>query len=458
MSGPNRFPLFRGTPDPHTRRHRIRKFQPLPDNAADPRRILSHLPPERVIYSNLVARSPNIPTLNTMKYNDLYNAVQSAAGLRLRLRLQPLYGPGEVIFPCTVAGGKYQISNRRIPGYEQSVLCAILDSVQSQANRMEDALLADIRSKKLKLPHVATDFSGVADLVKGVGEITCFEAPHRIFDAILRDSVDAKGTHFPLTDLGRRAVQANSKDASTIFQVSPASLLFGSWDSTGISGGLGEKYTRCVVSEVVGINVEQAVRSGTRIDPLNVAAAIDPALILKETKDAMWTDIAKNRKNLKKPAELNHGSVPWEGGSDKLPHGGVTCDYIQQSTTISFAALRQLGFPIGDPAKSARGHAVLAAIALHAAALNVEKGWHLRSRCDLILEEGTSPQWELLGGSPTKESISADKTRELLLEAITEAKKVGLPWNDEPIRLTPSEALKKLLIASQKAHRESAPE
>lgn len=393
-----------------------------------------------------------------MNYSDLQHAVLSAAGLRLRLRLQPMYGPGEIVFPCTVAGGKYQISPRRIPGHDQSVQCAILDSVQSQANRMEDALLTDIRGGRLKLPHLETDFSAVDGLMKEVGKITCFEAPHRIFDAILRDSVDDAGKHFPFTELGRKVTAANSKDASAIFQASPASLLFGSWDSTGVSGGLGEKYTRCVVSEVVGINVEEAARAGTRIDPLNSANAIDPEKILKETKDAMWTEIAKNRKSLKKPSELNHSSVPWPKEGSAL-HGGVTCDYIQQSTTISFAALRQLHFLVGGKDQSSFAHAVLAAIALHAAALNVERGWHLRSRCDLVLDDGISPQWEILGGPATSSGkLTADTTREVLKEAIAAAKKAGLPWNDEPICLKPSPALEKLVVASQKAHRESAPE
>lgn len=393
-----------------------------------------------------------------MNYADLHQAVQSAAGLRLRIRLQPLYGEGEIVFPCTVAGGKYQISKRRLPGHDASVDCVILDSVQSQANRMEDALAEDIRSGRLHIPHVVTDFSGVADLEKPVGAISCFEAPHRIFDAILRDSVDATGKHFPLTPIGHAVTSANSKDATPLFQVSPASLLFGSWDSTGVSGGLGEKYTRCVVSELVGINVEQAVRAGTRIDPLNTAGAIDPEKILKETKDEMWAGIAKNRKNIKKPSELNHSSVPWEGGTEKQPHGGVTCDYIQQSTTISFAALRQLKFPIAGDDQSPYAHAVLSAIALHAAALNVARGWHLRSRCDLILEDGTTPEWEILGGSgPVKTTLLPDHTRSLLIEAIAKAKEAGLPWNDEPIRLTPSPALRKLVVASQKAHRESSP-
>jgi CRISPR-associated protein Csb1 len=391
-----------------------------------------------------------------MNYTTLHQAVQSAAGLRLRIRLQPMYGNGEIIFPCTVAGGKYQISNRRIPGYDQSVVSAILDSVQSQANRMEDALLSDIRAGKLHLPHLETDFSAVEGLEKEIGKITCFDAPHRIFDAILRDSVDASGVHFPLTNQGRAVIKADSKNAAAIFQVSPASLLFGSWDSTGVSGGLGEKYTRCVVSELVGINIEQAIRAGTRIDPLNSEKNQNPDAILKATKDEMLALLKKSRKKFDKPSEINHSSVPWEGGSEKMPHGGITCDYVQQSTTISFAALRQLHFLVGGTDQSTYAHAVLAAIALHAAALNVERGWHLRSRCDLVLDDGVIPEWETLGSSPTKEALSSDVTRKVLLEAIEAAKKAGLPWNDTPIKLTPSPALRELVVKSQKAHRETA--
>ena len=391
-----------------------------------------------------------------MNYTTLHQAVQSAAGLRLRIRLQPMYGNGEIIFPCTVAGGKYQISNRRIPGYDQSVVCAILDSVQSQANRMEDALLADIRAGNLHLPHLETDFSAVEGLEKEIGKITCFDAPHRIFDAILRDSVDASGVHFPLTNQGRAVIKADSKNATAIFQVSPASLLFGSWDSTGVSGGLGEKYTRCVVSELVGINIEQAIRAGTRIDPLNSEKNQNPDAILKATEDVMLALLKKSRKKFDKPSEINHSSVPWEGGSEKMPHGGITCDYVQQSTTISFAALRQLHFLVGGTDQSTYAHAVLAAIALHAAALNVERGWHLRSRCDLVLDDGVIPEWETLGSSPTKEALSSDVTRKVLLEAIEAAKKAGLPWNDTPIKLTPSPALRELVVKSQKAHRETA--
>ncbi|MCX6975317.1 MAG: type I-U CRISPR-associated RAMP protein Csb1/Cas7u [Verrucomicrobia bacterium] len=395
-----------------------------------------------------------------MKYQQLLKSVQSAAGLRLRIRLQPLYGPGEIVFPCTVAGGKYQISKRRILGYAESVPCVILDSVQSQANRMEAALLADIRDGKLKLPHLETDFAGIEGLVKEIGKITCFEAPHRIFDAILRDSIDEDGKHFPLTELGQKVINSNAKNATSIFQVSPASLLFGSWDSTGVSGGLGEKYTRCVVSEVVGINVEQTTRAGTRNDPLNIAKE-SFQLASKEIKDEVWDALAEKaaakKKKLVKSSDINHGSVIWPGESIGDLLGGVTADYIQQSATVSFAALRQLHFPVAGKDKSPFAHAVLTAIALHAAALNTERGWHLRSRCDLIPDDGVSPEWEILDGSSTlKEALTADATRDVLNEAIAKAKEAGLLWNDEPIRLKPSPALQKLVVASQKAHRESA--
>jgi CRISPR-associated protein Csb1 len=399
-----------------------------------------------------------------MNYEILKNHVLRAAGLRLRLRLQPLYGQGEIIFPCTVNGGKYQSSKRRIPGYSESVECTIIDSVQSQANRMEDALLADIRAGNIFLPHVITDFSGVQGLLKPIGAITCFEAPHRIFDAIIRDSVDAQGKHFPFTAEGVAAIKANSRNASALFAISPASLLFGSYDSTGVAGGLGEKYTRCVVSELVAVNFEkQTFRAGTRVDPLNIAKESFAEAMKSDGKDddawkMLAAKAAAKKKKLENSSDINHGNVPWSG-KDKDSgemHGGVTCEYIQQSTTISFPALRQLGFPIENTERSLAAQTVLAAMALHAAALNVERGWHLRSRCDLMLDEGQTLTWEIIGTTTEAISLPATVTRQLLLDSITAAKNTGLAWRDEPIRLTPSPALAKLVVESQKSHRTSA--
>ena len=387
-----------------------------------------------------------------MDLEKLTESLKASAGFRLRVKLQPLYGIGEILFPPTVAGAKYMHSERCIPGYEgKKVPCTTVDSVQSQANRMEQALLTDIRDGKLDLPHIETDFSEVADLKKTIGKITCLETPHRVFDAIIRDSVDKQGTHFPLTESGGAAIRATARNANAIFQISPASLLFGCWDSTGISGGLGEKYTRCVVSELVAVNSLEAKRSGVRVDPLNVGTEQSISKILGETDDEMWKRLRESKKKFTKPTEINHGNVPW---GDTL--NGVTCDYTQQSTTISIAALRQLHFPVEgktDGESSARAHAVLAAIALHAATLNVERGWHLRSRCDLVPEDDRNLEWEIIGASPEKVALTASVTRNLFKETVEAAKKVGLPWSDKPFQLKPSDALKRLVVGSQQAHR-----
>lgn len=433
-----------------------------------------------------------------MKYNHLRDSIESAAGLRLRLKLQPLGGEGDTIFPSTVAGGKYLIAPRRVPGYSDSVSCAIIDSVASQANRMEDALLEDILAENIFLPHVVTDFAGI-ELLKSVGKegkITCFDAPHRIFDAIIRDSMHA-GKHFPFTSEGAAAIKSSARDATAIFGLSPASLLFGSWDSTGVSGGLGEKYARCVVSELVGINVEQGIRAGLRRDPLEVAAEAY-GIVAKGVKDEVWEILKKKNPNLKNSSHINHSSVPWGKNSTvqtsghfslketageesvslvlnasaareskkessdskaKPVHGGITCDYIRQTTTVSLAAIRQLHFPVSGKAAnetSAAAQAVLAAIAIHAATLNTARGWHLRACCDLIPGEGEIPAWEIIGqGTGKNETLDASASRELLKEAISAAKSAGLPWRDEPFALTPSPALAKLVVSSQKAHRDS---
>ena len=74
-----------------------------------------------------------------MTLADLDAAVQSAAAFRLRLELQPAGGPGTKVFPPTHDGGEYAWETRRVQGQEQR--CVLLNSVQSQANRMELALL-----------------------------------------------------------------------------------------------------------------------------------------------------------------------------------------------------------------------------------------------------------------------------------------------------------------------------
>ncbi|MEZ4651848.1 MAG: type I-U CRISPR-associated protein Cas7, partial [Candidatus Eisenbacteria bacterium] len=152
---------------------------------------------------------------------DLRSAIAgNAAALRCRARLQPAGGPGTKVFPPTYSGAVYAMEMRRLPGRETPIPCVLLDSVQSQANRMEEALQYALDRGDLApagLPIVEVDFTpyfpgdGVDEALRlrdAVGRITSLEAPHRIADAILRDSMK-DGIPFRDTEEGRRLSRAS---------------------------------------------------------------------------------------------------------------------------------------------------------------------------------------------------------------------------------------------------------
>ena len=76
---------------------------------------------------------------------DLKTLKQAVSGTAVAFRCvtdyQPVGGPGDKVFPPTYEGGKYAIEERVDPKTGEVHQCVILDSVQSQANRMEEALL-----------------------------------------------------------------------------------------------------------------------------------------------------------------------------------------------------------------------------------------------------------------------------------------------------------------------------
>lgn len=95
--------------------------------------------------------------------------------IRGRATLEPAGGPGDKIFPPTHAvddknkkpGAKYAFETRRIDGHDAT--CVLIDSVQSQANRMEEALQALWATRQIALPIVSVDFSSIAPEV-GAGD------------------------------------------------------------------------------------------------------------------------------------------------------------------------------------------------------------------------------------------------------------------------------------------------
>src|SRR5438876_7543066 len=130
---------------------------------------------------------------STLTFDTLRNAIAgSSAAFRLTLKLEAV---SPKVFPPTYEGGKYATESRFIPGHkytdpetgrEAPVPCVLLDSVPSQANRMELALQDAWMGGEIELPVVSVNFDSVEN--PGVPKITSLQAPHRIADAILRDS------------------------------------------------------------------------------------------------------------------------------------------------------------------------------------------------------------------------------------------------------------------------------
>jgi CRISPR-associated protein Csb1 len=412
---------------------------------------------------------------STLTFDELTQAVSGkAAAFRRVVELQPAGGPGAKVFPPTYDGGKYATEKRRING--ESVDCVLLDSVQSQANRMEAALQEALDAKHISIPVISVDFTETN--ASWVGKITSLQAPHRIADAILRDS-HIDNTPFRQTQIGKLLDKVSVHEATALFQYCPTALVFGMWDSTGPRGGLGTKFARAVVSEIIGINAQPGQRTSSRIDPTQITAqgitvykasdtewTLDAELALKDDKGNP-IKVGKSKKQ-GKPSAINHSNVKpafvfqkddvterniLDKDGNPIPIGGFTIDYAQQITVISLPTLRRLRFPIeGKIGSDISGRVVLTALALYAATLDIEKGYNLRSQCDLYAAE--VPVWELLGapGAETKQfALTSSEVVALLQKAVEEAEKVGLKWHTDEVILTPRADLVSMVVQSHLA-------
>ena len=414
-----------------------------------------------------------------MDYKELASAVTGDAALRRRQRMQPVGGKGDKIFPPTYPGEggrnpppRHVYERRRVDGAD--VWCVLVDSVQSQANRLEEALLSAVRDRAIELPYVTVDFAGRE--LAGIGEITSLDAPHRVYDAILRDSL-LDGEPFMKSALGLRLAEAKPNDATALLEASPTALLFGAWHSTGEGGGLGAKFPRCLVSEIIAVNtpvdtpqdnngrlrfhendvelswrtggvervggieaITAGRRTGSRIDPLGVLRKVE---VWKAPTgwDVTAEAAGKGAKKVR-PSEINHGNI-----APTVQPLGITCDYAEHTAVISFAGLRRLGF--GSVERDQAGRALLAALGLVALTEQDARGYALRSRCELVCD-GRAPL-ELVHADGSLEAAEVDReaARRLYADACAAARDAGFMFAREPIRLAPQDKLVAIVKKSQ---------
>jgi len=391
----------------------------------------------------------------------LNRVVAEDAALRRRQVLQPVGGKGDKIFPPTYPPSddgrranrqpRHVYEQRRLNG--RDVWCVLVDSVQSQANRLEECLLEAI-GDGIPIPHIVVDFTEAK--LDGISRITSLDAPHRVYDAILRDSL-FEAAPFMESEIGQRLAKASTADASALLEVSPSALLFGAWHSTGQGGGLGAKFARCLISEIVGIDVpveevpanprtgELEVRTtgrrtGSRMDPLGVLRKVK---VFKGEEGWSTTQFAagKNAKEVR-PSEINHGNI-----MPIVQPLGVTCEYCEHCFVLSFAALRRLRF--GSPERNIAGRSLLAALGLIGLLEQDARGYALRSRCDLVCDGRATLEIVHPDGATDPIEISRQNARSLFEEAHEEAQSAGFSLLTEPLRLKPQEKLVEIVRESQ---------
>ncbi len=413
--------------------------------------------------------------MSSLTLEVLTNAVAGgAAAIRTVTRLEPAGGPGDKVFPPTYvkersAETKYAMERRHIDGRE--VATVLLDSVASQANRFEEALLEGWRRRELAFPVVQVDFAkeeGLEDLE----QITALQAPHRIADALLRDSV-LDGLPFRHGRVGKEVTDARPDQATAMFKYCPTALIFGVWDSTGPKGGLGAKFQRCLVSEIVGMDATAGVKTASRIDPAGIQTKAGPIYKHKDpeqewTVDPKEAEVVKGGKPVEfsrsggdgkkgSPSAINHGNIPPSIESDA---GGVTMSHAVQTTVLTLAGLRRLRFQTSCSGERIRdekrdtaevaARSALAALALAAIVYQRENDFDLRSRSILVAKGPLV--FEMIGrdgSEPTVFSLSKAEAAALVKAAEQEARGHGLGWDPNPITLTPAPKLAGLIRKSR---------
>lgn len=312
--------------------------------------------------------------------------------LHLRQRLVPIDsvdGEGGIVYPPTYADIGYNIDT-----LSDGTKVALMDSVGSQANRMEPVFkeatevepknpLADLVPQiKILIPHKSTETS----TRERVDKLSILDIPHRTADSVVRSCPGLVGElEEAFQDLRQ------SGDCSRLCMLAPTSLVFGVWDSRG---GSGEKRPRLVRSVVRAWDVEvlhgaaQYTSTAKSLDhsdreALQADLAQKKPARVSKLSDAGFAEVPSVfRKTDKIPDFVGGNPNPEKRiGAGVLVHGEVLRD-----VTVNLVALR--GLRGRNPQETANIQKYLLGLTLLAARTDMDM--FLREGCLLrIAEEDT---------------------------------------------------------------------
>ncbi|GAB4557456.1 MAG: type I-U CRISPR-associated RAMP protein Csb1/Cas7u [Haliangiales bacterium] len=321
-----------------------------------------------------------------------WTETSDAVALHIEQRLAPVEGPGAVFFPPTFASSvKGQEGQYCIDTLADGTKVALVDSVGSQANRMEPLFLED-RFRHL-VPQITIAYG---DAKKGTdGELSLLKAGHRLGDAVVRCTA--------LKDEAQQAFQTllRAGDATALAKLGPTSLVFGVWDSRDTMA----KVPRLVQSTIRAWDVSVLKRS----------AQYEPAL------DYTAFDVFTEKE--KEKAEGSSSNPLAQRGFVHVPstdtHGGVIASGpIRRDVTVNLVQLRRIE---GSDTQALRRY--LLGLALIAAVEPIDP--FLRQGCILVPEEETPATWRLVHRDGTREPVSLSSDT-VLKYATAAAEKFGV--------------------------------
>jgi len=309
---------------------------------------------------------------------DHYLSDEGPAALVIREPLMSVEGADGVLFPATFAGGDGFAGGYNIDTTADGKSVCLVDSVGSQANRIEP-MFAEPKYQHL-IPQIVVK--------AGSKEISILEAGHRAGDAIVRCSALQQ-------DLQNAFKSVLKGDAEPMAKIAPTSLVFGVWDSRDTQA----KLPRVIASTIRAYNVRKLTRSAQ----FNPATEYVNEKLLEEATDKATKDAYSERGFIHVPATGTHGGVIADGG-------------VRRDATLGIAAIRLLHAGKHE-AKTLALRRYILGLALVAFTRNPSV--YLRQGCLLVIDP--SKPREFVEVLPTGERKPSTIMHETALDYATEA-------------------------------------
>ena len=357
---------------------------------------------------------------------------QGPVALHLKQKLLPVEGEGGVIFPPTYADIGYNIDT-----LSNGTKVALIDSVGSQANRMEPIFKREPYAELV--PQIEIELhTKEHDGEKHVERRSLLDLAHRSADAVVYSCPELA----PPIEKAFRALKQNG-DAQRLCQLAPTSLVFGFWDSRGESSERRPRLVRSIIraQDVQPLHAAAQFNSVWKALDENQQDELEKEAKAKKTKlsEKGFADAPSTFRKTKVAQYLDGGSPNPEA---RVLGGVLASGPIERDITVNFVALRAINGADEEGTKSVRRY--LLALTLIAATAEIDlflrEGCHLRYADD--------DRWNAIPRRGEIEPIdlsSKDAQKTLLEYAKDAVKPFSEEWPKELIYKFDLKEAKKLL-------------